>query len=94
MSATSEDQSKKRKIESADQEIVEEQRLDEQLIDEVSDAFYRLSLQKQTEDMMKKLVEQSSGESKKSSNSDRLSIIQQMQQDEVVVLNVGGKFSN
>ena len=65
----------------------------EKLIDEISDALHRLSLQKQTEEMIKKLVEQkdqTSGESKKSSTFDKLAILQQMQQEEMVVLKVGG----
>ncbi|EFC36777.1 predicted protein [Naegleria gruberi] len=69
----------------------------EKLIDEISDALHRLSLQKQTEEMIKKLVEQKdqsvlivagSGDE----TSDKLETLQKMQQEEMVVLKVGGKF--
>ncbi|EFC35773.1 predicted protein [Naegleria gruberi] len=67
----------------------------EKLIDEISDALHRLSLQKQTEEMIKKLVEQKdqsvlivagSGDE----TSDKLETLQKMQQEEMVVLKVGG----
>ncbi|EFC36797.1 hypothetical protein NAEGRDRAFT_82124 [Naegleria gruberi] len=103
MSATSaastSDNTKKRKtslmMEASEATEIFENDQNEKLIDEISDALHRLSLQKQTEEMIKKLVEQkdqTSGESKKSSTFDKLAILQQMQQEEMVVLKVGGKF--
>lgn len=69
----------------------------EKLIDEISDALHRLSLQKQTEEMIKKLVEQKDqtgvlivAGSGGDETSDKLETLQKMQQEEMVVLKVGG----
>ena len=91
MSASADYDSKKRKIleasDSVDQIVSDE---NDRLIDQVSDALHRLTPQKRADSMVMALVDDERQVS--SSRDERLDSLQQMQQEKVVVLKVGGKF--